>query len=349
MKEVGRRLRITSSKDEYFEEAVEDAAKGFALSGYNYQKTKQELLKFKDLDPIEEINKEKVNKRPKKGVEAFFITDYDPRMLHPRQLISRNFHHIQSNPVLAELFPRENLKGACRRGKNLSELLSPTVQEAPEDGTAPGDDNDDDVGGAAGGGQRWNGSYHCNRYNSGRSCDVCSYMVETSTVTSYYFKRKFAICGRNIHLPASQKKKLTWFVYCVNDTACQMLYVGSTVDPCSRWAQTKKACLDRNNTNTGLYKHFAEGCPTHLETEDVSHLTYTLLEHMDTSEEKLQRVGHGGGVSCRCKECEKLKNMEDKWMCRLGTLNTNRFGLNSRDEIVSRARVNVRLNRDGGV
>ena len=48
-------------------------------------------------------------------------------------------------------------------------------------------------------------------------------------------------------------------------------------------------------------------------------------------------------------ECEKLKNMEDKWMCRLGTLNTNRFGLNSRDEIVSRARVNVRLNRDGGV
>ena len=31
MKGVGRRLRITSSKDEYFEEAVEDAAKGFSL------------------------------------------------------------------------------------------------------------------------------------------------------------------------------------------------------------------------------------------------------------------------------------------------------------------------------
>ena len=52
MKGVGRRLRITSSKDEYFEEAVEDAAKGFALSGYNYQKTKQELLKFKDLNSV---------------------------------------------------------------------------------------------------------------------------------------------------------------------------------------------------------------------------------------------------------------------------------------------------------
>ena len=52
MKGVGRRLRITSSKDEYFEEAVEDAAKGFALSGYNYQKTKQELLKFEDLNSV---------------------------------------------------------------------------------------------------------------------------------------------------------------------------------------------------------------------------------------------------------------------------------------------------------
>ena len=54
-------------------------------------------------------------------------------------------------------------------------------------------------------------------------------------------------------------------------------------------------------------------------------------------------------INILCKECERLKSLEDKWMCRLGTLNTNKFGLNSRDEIVSRSRVNVRLNRDGGV
>ena len=57
MKGVGLRLRINSSKDEYFEESVEDAAKAFKVSGYNYQKTKQELLKFKNLDPIELIKK----------------------------------------------------------------------------------------------------------------------------------------------------------------------------------------------------------------------------------------------------------------------------------------------------
>ena len=57
-KGVGLRLRINSSKDEYFEESVEDAARAFKMSGYNYQKSKQELLKFKNLDPIQLIKKE---------------------------------------------------------------------------------------------------------------------------------------------------------------------------------------------------------------------------------------------------------------------------------------------------
>ena len=55
--------------------------------------------------------------------------------------------------------------------------------------------------------------------------------IETSFVTSYHYGRRFAIHGRNIHLPASQKRKLTWFVYLCHDTVCQLLYVGSTGCP----------------------------------------------------------------------------------------------------------------------
>ena len=65
-------------------------------------------------------------------------------------------------------------------------------------------------------------------------------MTETSTVYSQYFKRKFAIHGHNVHLPASQKNKLRWFVYLCEDLACSLQYVGSTTDVCSRWASTKK-------------------------------------------------------------------------------------------------------------
>ena len=116
-------------------------------------------------------------------------------------------------------------------------------------------------------------------------------------------------------------------------SACQLQYVGSTSDVTSRWSNTKGACLHRNSDNTRLYKHFQEGCPRHLETGDVDHLTHTLVDFMVTSKEKLDAAGHQGG-NCRCSECQKLKDIEDKWMTRLGTLDTP-TGLNFRDEIKS--------------
>ena len=214
---------------------------------------------------------------------------------------------------------------------------SPTVQKGPGD-----DDDGDDDNGPDDGDVRHNGSYHCKNYKEKKKCDVCSYMVETSFVTSYYFGRKFAIHGRNIHLPASQRNKMRWFVYLVHDIHCQLLYVGSTMDPCSRWSSTKTSCLGRKRDNTGLYKHFMNGCPEHITSGNVKHLVYTLLDHIDTSEEQLDKAGHTGGVGCRCQECQRLKDQEDKWICRLGTFHPP-HGLNTRDEIKTRSRVNFRL------
>ena len=126
---------------------------------------------------------------------------------------------------------------------------------------------------------------------------------------------------------------MVWFIYLIHDTECLLLYVGSTIDPCKRWSSTKSACQNRKVSNTGLYSHFKDGCPTHLETGNLEHLTITLIDSMTTSEEKLEDAGHTGGVQCRCSECERLKSMEDKWICRLGSFHHN--GLNTRDEIKS--------------
>ena len=170
----------------------------------------------------------------------------------------------------------------------------------------------------------------------------CGYMVETSYVTSYYFQRRFAIHGRNVHLPYSMPKKTTWFVYLAHDTFCQLLYVGSTTDVCRRWSTTKSACSNRNSSNTGLYKHFQQGCPEHITSGNMKHVTWTLLDHYYTTEEKMEAAGHGG-QACVCVECQKLKDVEDKWICRLGSFHPP-HGLNSRDEIKTRSRVNYRHN-----
>ena len=119
-------------------------------------------------------------------------------------------------------------------------------------------------------------------------------MVETSTINSSFFHRKFAIHRLNVHLPASQKK-YRWFVYVCEDISCGLTYVGSTVDVCSRWAQTKKACLDKNSNNTGLYKHFMEVWPAINNVGgELSHLRWTLVDHIDTSEVKRANAWHQG-------------------------------------------------------
>ena len=241
---------------------MEDTARAFKISGYCYQDTKKELLKFKELDPLNLIKKRKiVRSKPTKGVRAFFISGYDPRMPHPRQLISRNYHHLQNHPLLSKV--EQGDKKTCLKS------FPPSVQQAAGGGDDPADDG-------PGGGGHWNGSYHCPAYKSKGRCDVCSHMVETSTIYSHYFQRRFAIHGHNVHLPAAQKNKLCWFIYCCEDTLCSLQYIGSTTDVCKRWASNKKACLDCDSVGTGLYKHFKNGCPGGSGGGDLNHLRWTI-------------------------------------------------------------------------
>ena len=65
---------------------------------------------------------------------------------------------------------------------------------------------------------------------------------------------------------------------------------------------------------------------------NVKHLIWTIIDHYDTTEEKLEEANHIGGVGCRCRECQKLKDVEDKWICRMGTFNPP-HGLNTRNAL----------------
>ena len=77
----------------------------------------------------------------KSGVKVFYVDKFDPRMPHPRKILSRNYHHIANNPVLSNLFPRENLVASCKRLPNLGEILSPTNQNTGTTGGGGGGGN----------------------------------------------------------------------------------------------------------------------------------------------------------------------------------------------------------------
>ena len=185
---------------------------------------------------------------------------------------------------------------------------------------------------------RRNGSYHCAYQKRSGKCDVCKRMVERSEVLSTHFGVKHSIAGNNVHLPATQKEKFSWFTYlleCIHPEGT-FQYVGSTNSITHRWANTKSKinALALNNSlqaGTGLEKHFKGGCSQH-QGPALESVRVTLLETFMTSKEKTVNSKHKAGEGCRCSECEKLKSLEDKWICRLGTFH-GRFGLNERDEM----------------
>ena len=274
---------MNSSKDEYFQESVEEISKAFAMSGYDYQQSKKELNKFKNQDPVTLIKSERKKQKTKPGCRVFYVSPYDPRLQHPRKSLTKNYHLIASNPALSHLFPRANLIASSRRLPNLAEILSPTVQRPPSAVPRVGPVAPGDTG-------RNSGTYHCDLYTRTGKCDVCSHMVQRSFVQSQYFNgRKFAIHGRNIHSKATDSSPMKWFVYLEEDLPCHLQYVGSTVSMTSRWANTKQRCNKRDSDSTGLYKHFRDGCP-HDTGPNKQMFRFSLIDFMYTTAMKLGKL-----------------------------------------------------------
>ena len=104
----------------------------------------------------------------------------------------------------------------------------------------------------------------------------------------------------------------------------------------SRWANTKQRCNKRDSDATGLYKHFRNGCPNDTGV-DKQTIRISLIDFMDTTPTKLREAGHRKG-NCSCRECDKLRKLELKWILRMGTLYGG-SGLNERNILNSAVRV----------
>ena len=171
----------------------------------------------------------------------------------------------------------------------------------------------------------------------GKKCDLCEHMKEKALVNSIYYNRNLKIHGHLAH-DLAPIGKIRWFVYSILDEPCNKQIVGSTQDPKLRWANYKSSCNKQNSKSTGLCKHFLEGCPNDQGPEK-STLDFTLIDFFDTTEEQLKKAKHVPGPKCRCIECQKLKDLEDKWILKMGSF-YGKPGLNGRDEIKSKTRAN---------
>ena len=115
--------------------------------------------------------------------------------------------------------------------------------------------------------------------------------------------------------------------------------MGSTQCVPDRFKNHKSAANLKRSKGSGLAKHFGDGCP-HDPNNDRNKpfLKIKLIDSIVTTPEELVTSGHLPGVQCRCRVCDRLKGVEDKWILRLGTFFGG--GLNTRNEIKSKNRVN---------
>ena len=169
----------------------------------------------------------------------------------------------------------------------------------------------------------------------GKKCDLCDHMVEKSLVNSIYYNRNFKIHGHLAHDHAPIGK-IRWYIYNINDVPCNKQIIGSTQDPKLRWANYKSTCNKRNSRSTGLCSHFMEGCPNDPGPDKMT-LDFSLIDFFDTTQEQLKRSNHVQGPKCRCKECQKLKDLEDKWIMKVGSF-YGKSALNNRNEIKTKTR-----------
>ena len=77
----------------------------------------------------------------------------------------------------------------------------------------------------------------CVKFRSGGRCDLCSHLNCTNFVTSLHFGTKHAI-RHHLH----HNLENVWFVYLIEDTVCELQYVGSTVNINRRFSQQKTGC-----------------------------------------------------------------------------------------------------------
>ena len=130
--------------------------------------------------------------------------------------------------------------------------------------------------------------------------------------------------------------KVRWFIYSICDLPCNKIIVGSTQDPKLRWANYKSTCNLKKSNATGLCKHFKDGCPNDTGV-DKSTLDFTLINFFDTTREQLIKEKHVSGAKCKCSECEKLKELENSWILKVGSFYGS-SGLSSRNEIKRKTR-----------
>ena len=235
---VATRVRRNCSTPETFEERSREYQDYLINRGYNPRKVQQQFNKVKSI-PGEIVLTPKIREK------IFFfplVTDFNPRLLKIRKIISSHTHPIYNSPSLAKTFPKVSIISSFRRIKNIKVILpGPKRSNYTTSESAP-----------------IQGCFKCKG-----KCDLCrNFWKETEIFTSAITNRIYPI---RQHLNCKSKN----VIYLVTCKKFSVQYIGYTSNEFKdRFRNHKSTMLTKKNTSE---------VTIHFNKEKMSFLTLNSL------------------------------------------------------------------------
>ena len=119
---VALRIRRNCSTDEFLNKRCVEY-KGYLKSqGYSAVLVDKQFDRALSIERSELLKK---NAKPEKKVFQL-VMDYNPILPDIQKIIQKHAHLLRSSPELLETFPSKSIFPACRRTKNLKDILAPS-------------------------------------------------------------------------------------------------------------------------------------------------------------------------------------------------------------------------------
>ena len=183
---------------------------------------------FSEVKNITRTEARKKQTKKDKVSDIRFITTYNPALPNINKIIYDNLSILYTDEDMKKLFPPNSIKTLYRRGKNLKEILSPSLFP----------------------------SKPSKKESSITSCDKCD-ICKNYLISDNKFRCK--ITGRVYYVRGALSCKSNNVVYVISCANCGNQYVGSAIDFKTRF-RIHKSDIKTKKDRCGTARHFNNKC-----------------------------------------------------------------------------------------
>ena len=245
-KGVALRLRRIFDSDSKFEKRSKEYQKYFIPRDYKPKKVRKQFSDNKN------ISREEA-RQPKTHNEIFstscnLITQYNPLLPNIKTIIKKHLPVLHSNQTMLKIFPSNTINVTYKRGKNLRELISPSLFP------------------------RVHNQHSSSREKCQERCDICTNFLVASTefICFAKFKGILKCTSKNIN-------------YLISCKCCGKQYIGSHISFKERF-RIHRSDNNTGKVTCGVANHLLNVC--HSESNKFEYLQIRLKEQVSVNNSK---------------------------------------------------------------